>query len=279
MKQDIWKYIAALSLFGSNGVVASFISLDSIEIVFLRTMIGSLLVITVFWLQKRSFEFFRCGKRPFFLIVSGIAMGIGWVFLYEAYRQVGVGIASLTYYCGPIIVMTFSPIIFHEKLSTVQALCFLIVLSGVLLVNGQAFQAGKNIWGIFCGMMSAVMYAVMVIFNRKADASNRMENSVIQLTASFLTVTAFMIFYQRLPVNVTMNDWGPILLLGIFNTGVGCWLYFSSIGNLPIYTVAVCGYLEPLAAVVFSVLILRESMLPIQSVKRAWIWQKQILFL
>ena len=48
------------------------------------------------------------------------------------------------------------------------------------------------------------------------------------------------------------------------NTGIGCYLYFSSIGRLPVQTVAICGYLDPLSAVLFSVLILRETMSPWQ---------------
>ena len=56
----------------------------------------------------------------------------------------------------------------------------------------------------------------------------------------------------------------PIPALGLVNTGVGCYCYFSSIGGLPVQTVAICGYLEPLSAVVFSALILGERMLPLQ---------------
>ena len=56
----------------------------------------------------------------------------------------------------------------------------------------------------------------------------------------------------------------PILVLGLLNTGIGCYLYFSSIGKLPVQTVAICGYLEPLSAVLFSVIFLKETMLPIQ---------------
>ena len=55
-----------------------------------------------------------------------------------------------------------------------------------------------------------------------------------------------------------------MLILGLFNTGIGCYFYFSSIGKLPVQTVAICGYLEPLSAVVFSVIVLHETMLPIQ---------------
>ena len=43
-----FKYIAALLLFGSNGIVASFIPLSSPEIVFTRTLIGSLFLVVVF---------------------------------------------------------------------------------------------------------------------------------------------------------------------------------------------------------------------------------------
>lgn len=42
------KYISALMLFGSNGVVASHISLSSYEIVFLRTLIGSAFLAALF---------------------------------------------------------------------------------------------------------------------------------------------------------------------------------------------------------------------------------------
>jgi drug/metabolite transporter (DMT)-like permease len=52
----------------------------------------------------------------------------------------------------------------------------------------------------------------------------------------------------------------PILLLGIVNTGIGCYFYFSSLGSLPVQTVSICGYLEPLSALIFSATILGEKL-------------------
>lgn len=54
------------------------------------------------------------------------------------------------------------------------------------------------------------------------------------------------------------------MLLGAVNTGLGCCWYFSAISRLPVQTVAVCGYLEPLAAVVFAAVLLHETMLLLQ---------------
>jgi drug/metabolite transporter (DMT)-like permease len=52
----------------------------------------------------------------------------------------------------------------------------------------------------------------------------------------------------------------PILLLGIVNNGIGCYFYFSSIGDLPVQTVAILGYLEPLSALFFSAAFLGETL-------------------
>ncbi len=49
MKRPYLKYIAALLLFGSNGVVASAIDLSSYEIVLLRSVIGGALLLVLFF--------------------------------------------------------------------------------------------------------------------------------------------------------------------------------------------------------------------------------------
>lgn len=264
MKRSYMKYFAALLLFGFNGIVASFIDLSSYEIVLLRTFIGNVLLIALFFLTRNKLTFYQYKNDSLFLLLSGIAMGTSWMFLYEAYAQIGVSIASLCYYCGPVIVMALSPLLFREKLTASKLCGFAAVLIGIILVNGSAFDGNGNLWGIFCGLMSAVMYAAMVICNKKARRITGMENATLQLFVSFLTVFIFVLFKQGLTVHLHTEDIIPVLILGLFNTGIGCYFYFSSIGKLPVQTVAVCGYLEPLSAVVFSVIVLHETMLPIR---------------
>lgn len=265
------KYITALLLFGSNGIVARQIARSSYEIVLLRTLIGSALLITIFFAGKRRLTFYRHMPQFLALCVSGIAMGASWIFLYEAYAQIGVSIASLLYYCGPILVMALSPILFREKLTLTKIIAFVFVLCGIFLVNGRNFDGNENRFGFLCGVMSAVMYALMVIFNKKAKEIEGLENSMLQLFVSFLTVAVFVGFKQGFAIQLAPSDIVPTLVLGLLNTGIGCYFYFSSIGHLPMQTVAVCGYLEPLSAVLFSMIILHEVLLPLQIVGAACI--------
>lgn len=258
------KYLSALLLFGLNGIVASHITLRSYEIVFLRTLIGSILLIVLFLGSKGKFHIVTYKKDTMFIVLSGMAMGMSWMFLYEAYQQIGVSLASLLYYCGPVIVMILSPIIFKEKLTAPKMIGFLIVLVGIVLVNGNVIDDKRNTWGIICGAMSAIMYFFMVTLNKQSKKITGLENSLIQLVVSFATVAVFVCYKQGFVMKIPFNAWGWILILGIVNTGIGCYLYFSSLAKLPVQTVAVCGYLEPLSAVVFASILLNEKMTIVQ---------------
>ena len=271
MKKSYIKYFTALLLFGSNGIVASLINLSSYEIVLLRTLIGSALLMAIFSLGRGKLTFYKNRRQFLFLCISGITMGTSWMFLYEAYARIGVSISSLLYYCGPVIVMALSPMLFKEKLTAVKVVGFAAVLCGVFLVNGNAFDGGGDTFGIFCGIMSAVMYSFMVIFNKKAKDITGLENSMLQLLISFLTVAVFVGIKQGFVMEIVPSSILPFLVLGLVNTGIGCYFYFSSIGDLPVQTVAICGYLEPLSAVLFSFLFLKEAMMQVQMIGAALI--------
>lgn len=271
MNKSLLKYVLALLLFGSNGIVASLINMSSYEIVMFRTLIGSILLIILYLGFNKKLTFLHHKKSFVFLACSGVAMGISWIFLYEAYQQVGVSIASLGYYCGPVIVMAISPLFFKEKFTLQKILGFIVVFIGIILVNGNALEETHTSFGIFCAIMSAVMYSVMVSFNKKAEEIVGMENATLQLTIAFISVFIFVILKQGFHFTIHSEDLLPLFFLGIVNTGLGCFLYFSSIGSIKVQTVAILGYIEPLSAVLFSYIFLKETLFPIQIVGACFI--------
>lgn len=273
MKQAYFKYLFALLLFGSNGIVAGYISMNSYEIVFFRTLTGSLLLLILFVFSQKKKKRTACRNRKhfFFLFISGTAMGFSWMLLYEAYQQIGVSMATLAYYCGPVIVMAVSPLLFKEQLSKAKLLGFAAVLTGMFFTNSSDLLHNGISWGLLCGILAAVMYAVMVVFNKMASGITGLENAALQLAASFLTVAVFTFAKQGVVFSDLSQNLFPILFLGIVNTGIGCYLYFSSISQLPAGTVAVCGYLEPLSALLFAGIFLDEKLTVIQFIGAAFI--------
>ena len=264
MAKHYGKYLLALLLFGSNGVVSSCITLNSYEIVFWRTLIGSAFLLGMLYLTRARAWRRPRGRHLLFLALSGAAMGASWICLFEAYATVGVSVATLAYYCGPVIVMALSPLLFGERMTLAKALGFGAVLAGMFWVNGAALAEGAAPLGLVCGALSALLYAAMVIFNKKAESITGLQNAALQLLVSFLTVAVYTLARGGAALPTQMGELAPLLFLGLVNTGMGCYLYFSAIGRLHAGTVAICGYLEPLSALGFAALLLGEALSPQQ---------------
>lgn len=262
-----FRYITALLLFGSCGVLASTICLNSYEIVFLRTLLGFLVITALFFSSRQQIKSFQYKKEAVFVLLSGISMGLNWMFLFEGYARIGVSLSVLLCYCGPMIVMLLSPVFFKERLTPVKLIGFVAVVCGVVLTNGRVFVESGDIFGFICGGFAALTYAGLVMFNKKATHIIGLENSVLQLFASCFTVTVFLGFKEgSLFFPVASGDWLAILVLGVLNTGIACYLYFSGLSRLPVQSAAVCGYLEPLSAVILAAMVLHEVLSPPQIV-------------
>ena len=203
------------------------------------------------------------------LLLSGAALGASWIFLFRAYQTIGVGVSSLLYYCGPIIVMALSPLIFGEKLTGGKIAGFIAVACGAFLIAAQGLGGNMPIAGIACGIASAFCYALMVIASKGAPHIEGLENSTLQVSAAFVTALVLTLITQGAPSFLSAGvaasiDWHAVAMLGVVNTGIGCLLYFSAVAKLPVQTVAVVGYLEPLSAVVFSAALLGEAITPVR---------------
>lgn len=257
--KDYVKFIASLILFGSNGVMAAHILLPSCDIVFLRTLLGAAFLGAIFMVQRPTPNF--GGKKDVLLVVaSGASMGLSWLFLYEAYQTVGVAVSSLAYYCAPIIVMALSPVLFKERFTMRILLSFAVVLVGAMALNWGSLGGAVSSWGLFCGWMSALCHAAMVIFSKMADQVEGLVSSLVQLVASFVVAALYLLIAGGLPFFIPMESWGWIVVLGVVSTGLGCYWYFSSFGGLRAQTVAILGYLEPLSAVICALVFLGEPM-------------------
>ncbi|MDD2969354.1 MAG: DMT family transporter [Lachnospiraceae bacterium] len=272
------KYITSLVLFGMNGILASQIKADSMIIVLVRTFLGSFILLIAFMIKNRKKQLRKTAEEnkenrnkasknrsdKIWLLLSGAGMGLGWLFLYDSFQMIGVGIATMTYYCGPAIVLLTAPIFLTEKINKNKIASFMIVVFGMVLMMIQTMDGKIAVRGIASGLIAAVCYAVMIILGRKNRKIEGVECALYQLLGAFGIVFLFICFKGwQVPV-LERNGWISLLILGIVNTGFGCYLYFSAIPLLKIQTVTILGYLEPLSAVVMGMIFLGEHMTFIQ---------------
>ena len=102
------------------------------------------------------------------LLLSGFAMGINWILLFQAYRFTTVSVATLSYYFAPVLVTVASPLLFHEKLTGRQVFCFLMSTAGVVMIVGVGGlgNSASDLTGILFGLGAAVFYASVILLNK-----------------------------------------------------------------------------------------------------------------
>lgn len=259
-KMQLLKYLISLLIFGMNGIVASYIAMTSEQIVLSRTIIGgALLVILFFVTRQRLHTEAICRQWPM-LLLSGAAMGLSWVFLFGAYRLSSVSTATLLYYCGPVFVLLLAPVLFREKLTVQHGVGIVAVLAGMFLVNGVGASFSGVTLGFVYGLLSALLYAVMILACKHVTGVAGLERTTIQILVACVVVAAYNVASDQPAVEWNTASILATAVLGVVNTGAACYLYFSSIPELPAQTVAVCSYLDPLSALVFSALFLGERL-------------------
>ena len=193
-------------------------------------------------------------------------MGINWILLFEAYNYTTVAVATLCYYMQPTIVMLLSPLIFREKLTGKKVLCAVIAVGGMILVSGVtgAQSTGKEgMRGILLGLGAALFYSIVIIMNKKAPGLEAYRKTTVQLFSAGVV----MIPYLLLTGGKGEGPFTPatVLLLavvGLVHTGVAYVLYFGSMDGLRTQSIAIFSYIDPVSALIFSAVFLREPLTP-----------------
>ncbi|MBP3483876.1 MAG: EamA family transporter [Oscillospiraceae bacterium] len=257
-------FIASMVIFGTNGLIVANISLGSAEIVLMRTFLGSLFLLAIV-LVKRSFSFADLKADLVPATMGGAALGLNWVLLFSAYRSAGVGLSTLTYYCGPIIVLALSPVLFREKLTWNKLLAIAAVAVGMFCITGDIEPGSDVQTGILFGGGAALLYASLIVANKRVKRLSGLNCAMYELIVAFFVVLIYLVASNvKLPVIPAAEDIVWVLVIGLVNTGLAYYLYFSSLQKLPGQTVALVCYIDPLTALLVSGAFLGEKLFAVQ---------------
>nr|WP_263326951.1 DMT family transporter [Neobacillus sp. Marseille-Q6967] len=266
MKSNI-QFILSMIIFGTIGLVIRYIDLSSRETAFLSSSIGCLFLLLVFFNQRKTFTWKKIKSNALVLLASGIALGGNWIFLYQSYDYTSLANATLGYYFAPVFVMLLSPIVLKEPLPIKKLICIVIAVIGMMFIVGNGISAsGKDdVLGIILGLVAAAFYAALMLLNKFIKDIDRLEVTIIQLaTTAFILIPYVLITEGFNILNISIPSIPFIILLGVVNTGVGFWLYFSGMEKLKGQSIAMLSYVDPFVAILISGLILQEQFTQLQ---------------
>lgn len=283
----------SMIIFGTIGLFSRSVHVSSGELALYRALMATVLLAGFFLVTKKKLDKEAIKKELWPLLFSGMAMGVNWILLFEAYKHTTISVATLSYYFAPVLVTILCPILFKEKLTAKQILCFAMSTVGLAMVilfeapeagmeaakvgaevatwavsaNGVSglladwLGSGSHLLGIFFGLGAACFYATVILLNKRIKGVEGIQRTFVQFLAAILILAPYVACTSGVQLGeLDGAGWVCLLILGVVHTGITYCMYFSSLKELKGQEVSILSYLDPLVAVLASVLILGEQM-------------------
>ncbi len=261
--------IVSMTVFGTIGLFVRRIEITSAELALCRAGLAAAFLLLSFLVTRRRLRLSEIKKSLWLLLASGAAMGINWMLLFEAYQYTTISLATLSYYLAPVLVTALCPLLFHERMTRTQLICFLMSTLGVALIigSGSVQGGGSDVRGILFGVSAAVFYATVILLNKYITGVPALERTFVQFLAAILVLTPYVALTSGFhPDVMSTTGWVNLLIVGLVHTGLTYCMYFSAIRALPGQESSLLSYIDPIVSVLVSVLLLGEPLAPVQIV-------------
>lgn len=258
--------ILSMVIFGTIGIFRKYIPLPSSVVAMARGAFGTVFLLVVLLVKGERISRSAIRKNLRWLFLSGVFLGFNWILLFEAYRYTTVATATLCYYLAPVFITLAAPFFLKERLTAKKVICVAVALLGMVFVSG-VLQAGftdiAEFRGIGLGISAALLYAAVVLTNKKITDISAYDKTITQLGVSAVVLTPYVFITED--VHAAMGALTPVplfllLMVAIVHTGVAYALYFGSLKSLKAQTAAMLSYIDPVVAIVLSALVLKEPM-------------------
>ncbi|MBI4689462.1 MAG: EamA family transporter [Nitrospirae bacterium] len=243
--------LSAIFLWSSLGIVVRLSGVPIHVLIFYAVIVATIVQGAILSTKKYRKEIPDIKKLKYPLILGLIAI-VNTVTYFYAFKNTTIANAVLTHYTAPIIVAFLAPIFLKETIT--KRIIIVIVIASIglwIMLNGFSFSNGHTA-GIIAGLISGFAYAVIIIFTRAYSPDF---NPVVLCFFSNAVIASLLApFIRDFPLNALWS----FLVMGILHSTIAPVLYYEGLKYVSANKTAVLGYLEPVCAIIFSMIFLNE---------------------
>lgn len=190
-----------------------------------------------------------------------ILFALSSVSLFAAFKYIDSGVACTILFAYPIMVALISTIFYKEKLTKTSIFAMFIALSGIFMLNG-GINGHLNPLGVFYVLLSALVYAIYIVFVKNLPAIKHMKNEKLTFYVMLFGLSVFIVNLKFCTQLQPITDWRVLacaLALAIFPTIISIETINIAIRLIGSTTTAILGALEPLTAIFFGIIVFGEA--------------------
>ena len=229
-------------------------------VVALRTGMAALLLLLIMFVWKRKYLYiYPAGLLG--CLMAGAVNGFGSIFYYIGLSKLNASLAQMLYSLYPFF-LVFWLLLDKQRPSRLTIFRIVVATLSVFLLTRAA--AGKiDMWGVICMLIGSAMYALHLPINQRVlyDVPAPTVTVYTLLAMSCIVIPVYFVFDHSWPSGPA--PWLPVLGLTMV-TFFSRLLLFLGVKHIGGLQTALLGLGELLIAIVFSHLLLGESLTPLQ---------------
>lgn len=243
--------LLAIFLWSSLGVIVRLAGVSETIIIFYSSAVAAALqgIIIVAGGWAKYVPDRRVLKYPAMLGCVGLLNTFAF---YYAFRHTTIANAVLAHYIAPVLVAFLAAYFLREKVTRVLVIAIALSSTGLLVMLGGFSAGSSDTAGIIAGLISGCSYAVLIVMARVYTQQFH------PLLMSFVPNVVIMIllapFVREFPVHALWS----FIVMGVVHSTIAPMLYYWGMKIVTANRTAVLGYLEPVMAIIFSMVFLQE---------------------
>ena len=204
-------------------------------------------------------------KTCLFLVLSGVATGASWLFYFRALQLGDVNKVAPIDKSSTILTMFLAALILGEGLGGMKILCMALIGTGTLMMIQKRKQGvektGSRRW-LGAALLSAAFASLTAILGKigiqgvESNLGTAIRTCVVLAMAWALVLGLGL---QREISTLNRKNWGFLAVSGV-STGLSWMFYYRALQEGPASVVAPIDKLSILVTILFSSLVLKETL-------------------
>ncbi len=245
--------LAATFIWGSTPIVGLLSNLPSPVFVFFRVLFAFPFVL-FFALKHVRVKEILLPKPFWFIFLSGLMLGLNWIFFFWALQKIDVAIVVIIYYMGPILSLILAIIFLKEPFNLNIALALILALIGVVISTNKNFEYNE---GIILAILASISYGLLGFFSKLATKHHKAV--VVTTYQIFLSIILTFPFLFMQEWSLSLNTLFIVIIAGVVHTALALFLWYDSLNYIKVSLAAILQYLDIFFTILLAYIILHQT--------------------
>jgi len=198
------------------------------------------------------------------LLLMGLVDSLALLLFFVAIRGTSVAIGMFLQFLAPVWVALIAPRVFRARTEGIVYPALGLALAGLVVILAPSLFGegiGLTAWGVAAGLTAGVSYAVFQLVVK--DLTKRVSAVTIVFTEVWLDMLILLplALWQTVGAgyHLTTRDLVAGVILGVVCTALAYMMWTFGMGLIKVQHSSILGYLEPVSAPLYALLLLGQG--------------------